>query len=294
MAQYQFVNLEQRNDTIDNQPIYLSQTRTPQIIENTSSYNIAIDRFSVSKGWLPMYEDFYDLNIRMIKVLDSTTFTRTIDFSAVADTNNLVWDAEHFIGMFNNTMIDLCDDFGIVSTDVPVLSLNKETFKSTLTYTTTTDYVNDYRIQFNEALFCILSGFPYQLIGFSQEYFELSLSGTSIITNEKIRLSPVSKIYIRTSGIPLISEFTQFTNISQSSLSEPILTDFNFNGANQNALIDIDYQGTTGQYRFHSMYEAMFSEVNLQFFWKSYNNNSYPLYILPSGSCDVKLVFKRI
>ena len=293
-----FVNLELRNDTASSIHVDLSETRDPVVLKHPQNYELAIDRFSLHKAWLPIMEDEHDLKVKIIKKSDSSTSTDTLDFSGLVDTNGLMYDTAYFVGALNASITSVCAGVGIAS-GFPTVALEPGSWIATLDYSGVASFAADYYLQFNEALYGIFSTLPYSDVLGDQAFYSLALTDASpftIETTEPINLSPVDKIYIKSNNIPLIYEFSPATTVgSASNNSEAIVTDFNFNGSNRNPLNNINYEATTGQYRFHGLQPSTnFNNLDLKFFFKTYNNNSHPLYILASGSCNVKLYFRKL
>lgn len=302
MASNLFINLEHRNDTTALQKAEVSQIRRPFIMRDPERYECAIDRFSVHKAWLPVYEDYHTLTIKLYDIVNDETHTADLDFSAVVDSNNLLWDYNYFVAIFNITMSIACGQMTTtpITTDYPTLSIDISTWKATIDFTSATyDFKNDYIISFNEPLFSILNSFSFVSVVFEQSYFNLNTqgaTGTTMTTADPVELSPVDTIYVKSSKMPLIYEYTpSATGTEVSDNTESIITDFQLGGQNRLPLNTINYSAiSTGNYRFHSMEDGVFSTIDLAFFYKTYNGISHPLYILPSGFVNCKMFFKRL
>jgi hypothetical protein len=133
-------------------------------------------------------------------------------------------------------------------------------------------------------------------VGFATTDFRMNLAGTAITSSEEVLLSPVDKVYIKSNTMPVVYEMIPSSDGNASMKSDSIITDFDFGGANVGrSLQNISYTATTGQYRYHSMNESSsFNTIDLSFYYKTFANNSFPMNFLPSGSCNVKLLFEKV
>jgi hypothetical protein len=135
----------------------------------------------------------------------------------------------------------------------------------------------------------------YANIVFDQNWFTLNLQNISpynISSIDPLELSPVDKIIVKCTGIPIITEFMPPTAYSSTN-SEAILTDFEFNGLNKWSLTSMSYTATTGSYRMHSLKRGInFNYIKLEFYYTTYYGSSIKMYLLPSGSVDVKLYLR--
>lgn len=294
-----FVNLETRNSTSSLSTVGISQKRDPYVLTDPQNYKCAIDRFSIHKCWLPVFENASTYTVKLIKKSDSSEYTDDLDFTGLVDSNNLMWNVDYFLNALNASIEVVCADVSIAS-GFPTMSLNRSTWIATLDFSGVANFADDYYLEFNEPLYSIFSTFLYADVVYSQTYFRLSLVNSSpytTVTAEAIELSPIDKIYVISNRMPLVYEYTPASTSNDTSRnSEPILTDFEFEGANRFPLNTVAYTATSsGQYRFHSMTEtSMFNTIDLAFYYKTYANNSFPLYMLPSGACNVKLLFEKI
>lgn len=293
-----YVNLEVRNTTAAPLAISLNEKREPRVLDDPEDYKVAVDRFSIHKAWLPIYEDAHTLTVKVIKQSDSSYYEEELDFSAVVDSNNLLWSVDHFISVFNNAIDTACQNHGLAA-NACVLSIDRGTWKATLDFSTVANFAANYYVELDEPLFSIFPTFLYSDVGFSTTYFRMNLTDASpytSVTEEEIELSPVDKIYIKSNQMPVVYELTPGGDSNATKKSESIITDFEFSGANVGrSLQNISYTATSGQYRYHSMEtSSSFNTIDLQFYYKTYANNSQPLYFLPSGSCNVKLLFEKV
>ena len=286
-----FVNLETVNNSDSPALVKVNEKRYPYVLTNPHKYLITIDRFSLRKAWLPVFEDTNTLQVRVVRLSDSLTSTETLDFSAYTDVNNMIYDTNSFFTVLNYHLQQACSGAGLAS-NYPFLTNNETDGSATLDYSATNNFATLYKIEFNEPLYCIFNSFNYTDVVFDQNFFRVTLPDVAPYTKttaDAIDLSPVDKIYIKTNSVPIIAEYTPSNNSTQKS--EAILTDFEFGGANRFPLTHINYTSTTG----HSMNEANnFETVDLQFYYKTFANNEFPMYMLPSGSVNVKLFFRPI
>lgn len=296
-----FANLEMRNTGSSPQHVTMSEQRDI-FLEHPEQYECGIDRFSVSKANLPMYENAQTLQIKLIKKSDSSEFTQTVDFTGLVDSDNLMWNYTYFINAVNATIEAVCNDHSIVA-NYPTISLDPATFIATLDYSLITNFGDLWYLEFNQALYGIFSGFTYADVLEDNDFLRVytpntpTTSGGSIYaveTAEAINLSPVDKIQIKSQRMPLVYEYTPSSSGTYSTNQEAIVTDFEFGGANKSPLTSINYTASTGQYRMHSMHPSgNFDTCDLQFYYKTYANNEFKLKVLPSGSCNVKLYFRK-
>lgn len=289
-----FVNLEAYNATDSPVIVSVDESRDPYMVASPESYLTTIDRFSIHKCWLPVFKHVSTLTIQVERKSDNDTANYDLDFTGIVDTNGFLYDKNTFANVFNNTLTACMLDFGEVLTE-SFLSIQNNG-KAKFDFSSVANFADNYYVKFNEPLFAILSGFEYKDIVFDQSFFTLSLSNQAPYTSETddtVRLSPVDRIIVKSSTMPLVYEYSP-TSIDSRTI-EPIVTDFEFGGANYKALNTINYSATSnGQYRFHSlMHSNDFRRIRLSFEFKTYDNKTYPLHMLPSGSINVKLFFKK-
>jgi hypothetical protein len=298
MQEHIYANLEMRNTGTTAQAINLIEVREPRVLSQPDKYLITVDRFSIHRCFLPMYEDVVDLKVRFIKQADMTYGESTLSFAGVKDSNNLVWNAQDFVSAFNSSVNNAMGALGGVVGTAPSMTLNNATMIATITTSGITNFNTTYVLGFNEPLYAILSTFLYLTLSPNTQWFYPVLSNTTTSSLEGINLSPVDKIIIKTNRIPVVSEMIQFNSNNSGQASrqtDAVLTDFSFSGANKFPMNDMEYNATGGQYRFHSMQDTgTFTTIDLAFYYKTYNNNVFPLNIIPSGSCNVKILFKQI
>lgn len=287
-----FVNLEFTNSNDRPSQVRFDESRDPYILEDPENYLATIDRFSIHKAWLPVFEHSSVLEIRLTRKADSQSSTHELDFTGLVDNNNLIWSSTRFYGALNAALALAAADLTLA--DVPTFSEAHATGLVTLDYSNSAGFAGLYEIAFNEELYSILSSFNYGDIVFDQEWFSMVLPDAaphSVTSFEKANLSPVDKIFIKSSTMPLVYEYSPTGSASRAV--EPILTDFEFGGANRFPLTSINYTATSGQYRLHSMEASRsFKRISLDFYYKTYSHASHPLYLMPSGSVNIKLLFK--
>lgn len=298
MSKNVFLNIETRNDTSSLASITMSETRDPVVLQKPEDYEVAIDRFSIHKAFLPIFEDEHDLKVKIIRKSDSATNTDTCDFSSVVDSDGLMYNYAYFVNIINAS-IDAClSALSLTPGDVFVSVAN--TGVATLDYSAIANFGDLYYLEFNQPLYGIFSTLDYADVISSQEFYRLNTVNTSpytLISAESVNICPVDKIYIKSNRMPIVSEYSPALVSGQASRnSEAILTDFNFNSETTIfPLNNINFTSISGQYRFHSMDEtSAFNTCDLQFYYSTYANNSFELKIQPSGSCNVKLYFRKI
>lgn len=290
-----YVNLESRNDTSSNQHVTLEEVRDPNVVSNPEEYLVGIDRISLRNAFLPVYEHAADLQIRMIRKSDGASDTQSLNFTGLVDSNNLLWNPSVFFNVFNAAIANAAVALGISINDSPTASYDMTTGKVTIDYSQHANWADQFHMELNQPFYAIMSSFPVSYVNLNSVWYALDTKAgtTSISTAEMINLSPVDKVYVKAFKMPIVSEYISSANSNRAS--ESILTDFDFRGGNIFPLNDISYMATEGIYRFHSMTESgVFNEIRLSFYYKTFNHNSFPLYMIPSGSCAVKLFFKPI
>lgn len=290
-----YVNLESRNNTSSNQHVTLEEVRDPNVVSNPEQYLVGIDRIALRNAFLPVYEHAADLQVKMIRKADSAEDTQSLDFTGLVDSNNLIWNASVFFNVLNAAILDAAVALGIDPQEAPTASYDLSNGKVTIDYSQHANWGDEYHMELNQPLYAIMSSFPVESVDLNSTWYALHTptGSTSITTAEMINLSPVDKVYVKAFKMPIVSEYISSANSNRAS--ESILTDFDFRGSNIFPLNDISYMATQGIYRFHSMTESgVFNEIKLSFYYKTFNHNSFPLYMIPSGSCAVKLFFKPI
>ena len=293
MSKNLFINLRYTNTSDQLTEASIEQSRDPYYIpeELVDKYEISIDRFSIHNTWLPIFQHTKDLKIRLLRLSDNFEMIRTVDFTGVVDDNNLLWNIDNFIIALNNCLAVIVNDMFLPN---PLtFTLDKTTFKTTFNY-----YVNfstTYFLSFNEPLYSLFYSMNYANILFDQNWFTLNLLNIApytMLSVDPLEISPVDKIIVKCTGIPIISELMPPTSYSSTN-SEAILTDFEFNGLNKWSVASLSYTATSGSYRMHSLKKGNnFNYIKLEFYYTTYYGNSIKMFLLPSGSVDVKLYLK--
>ena len=290
-----YVNLEMRNNGSNLLQCSAEDVREPRVLAEPKLYQCALDRFTIHKAWLPVFENSATLTVRVIKKSDGSIHPSNLSFAGLVDSNNLMWNHQYFLNALNAAIAAAGASAGV--TNHPTMTMDAD-WKATLDYSAEANFADLYYVEFNEPLYSIFHTFSYSDVLYEQEYFTLTLvnAGTKTSTTaEAVSLSPVSQIFVKSNKMPLVYELTPSSGSATSRNSDSIITDFEFGGLNRYPLQNINYTATTGQYRFHSMRESStFNTLDFQFYYKTYNNTEFPLYLLPSGSCNIKVLFKRI
>lgn len=296
-----FANLEMKNNGTTLQHVKMEERRE-SFLSNPEEYEVSIDRFSIHRANLPMFQFVDgvspDLKVKVIKRSDSSESIKTLDFTGLVDSDGLMWNIDYFLNELNAEIENACTDVGILA-DWPTVSVDRSTFIATFDYSDIAGFGDDYYVEFNNPLYCIFDSFHYADVLESNTYLRLytpnSVSDT-ISTASAIAISPVDKIVIKTQRIPVYYEYTASTSgTGFGDNVEAILTDYEFSGLNQTNITSINYSASTGQYRLHSMHpNTNFSSADVQFYYKTYLGYEYNLNILPSGSCNLKLYFRKI
>ena len=282
----------------------MKEIRQNAIIKNTEDYTCAIDKFTMHRIILPVYRDFAILSIRITDLSTNNIGFATCDFSAHTDENNFMYSVDHFFNVVNTTMTNAFNDVG-VSSNIPYFRLQNN-FLTDLYLPgggSVSNFIGKYKIQVSLGMITVFRGYNYNNISDvftnADTMYQMNLSdkGNNVIANsmnDPIHLSPISKIIVASSDIPVESELVA----SSSSSSNPnrsnqqILTDFNWPLASHNAIVNIEYNAlSNGMYRLHDMgVSANFTTASLTFYYRT--NASLELFpIKHLGNLDSKIVF---
>ena len=287
-----YVNLETYNSESAPVTVHVDESRDPYFLENPENYMVAIDRWNGHKIWLPVYQNVAELQLRVRHIGTDAYNYAPLDFTPVEDANHLLWDKSAFINVLNTALSASCVTLGVPLAEVPEFFLNLDN-TITFDYEDHANFATKYEVSLNEELYSIMSALPYDQVAFDQKFFVLNTTDAApyqVTSTEAIELNPVAKIFIKSPSIPLVYEFTP--TIDSARASEAILTDFEYSSTSLKPLSNISYTATTGQYRFHSMVRSKFNRIRLEFYYTTHNNDTFRMYMLPSGSMNVKLMFR--
>lgn len=293
---YQYLNLDTENSTSSVSHLTARERRN-QILHDPEQYLVAVDRFTIHKVWLPVFQETETLTVRIVKKSDSSNHDTDVDFSGLVDSDGFMYTIDYFLNAVNSAISASAVSAGILVADVPFITLDRSTWLATLDYDAHANFGDDFYLEFNEPLFSHFPHFRYADILPTTTYFRVYTpnSGTKTTTTaDEILTSPVDKIYIKTHQVPVVGEYTSALDSNPTDKAELILTDFEFGGSNRFCIQNIGYTATTGQYRWHNMYHGAFHSADISFYFKTYNNERHPLRVGPSGSISAKLVFKEV
>lgn len=294
MALYKYVNMQSRNLTPGlTAPVVVVYQRTPEIFKVSHEWVMAVDRFFVKKAFLPLYKDSKQVGIAIReKDPNGEGHAAYVDFTPYTDKDKFLYSHQDYVKALNDCIDTLQGMFTAV-VDFSAVRFSMDGTKLKLSYPTA--FFDDFEIHFDQALYADIPSIPYETVKFGQSLYKLLLdSSGSITSNEDLRISPVHKIYCISQDIPVDSEYVSNEQSNSNQVgTEGIITDFNYVDGSSYPVVDIQYIGTTGQYRWHSMNDCgVFSRASINFYWKSIDGISYPLYMKANGFADVKLVFR--
>lgn len=292
---FKYVNMQLRNmERNTTSAVVVRYERSPKIFDVSHDWVMAVDRFFIKKAFLPLYKDTKLSGIAIHeKDPEGEGHALMIDFSPYTDSNKFLYSHSDFTNALNDC-IDGLEAMFSGTVDFSSVRFSMDNGKLVLRYNEA--FYNNYNIYFDSALYADIPSFPYETVKFDQSLFQLTLSPSlSITTHEALHISPVHKIYCVSQDIPVDYEYvSNEDNNPNRTGTDGIITDFNYIDSSSYPVVDIQYIGTTGQYRWHSMNDAgVFSRISINFYWKAIDGASYPVYIKPSGFADIKLVFMR-
>lgn len=294
MTLYKYVNMLTRNkERNSTRQAVVKYERSPKIFSVDNNWLMAVDRLYIKKCILPIYQDNKTVGIAIHeKDPEGEGHAFVIDFSPYTDQDKFLYSHNDYVKALNDAIDGLEALFTTADFSGVRFSMSNDKLK--LTYTEA--FLADYDIFFDQALYADIPSMPYETVKIHQSLFKITLdSSLSVSSVESLHISPVHKIFCTSQDIPMDYEYVSNENDSfDMSGTDGIITDFNFVDSTMYPVMDIQYIGTTGQYRWHTMNEAgNFSKITVNVYWKCSDGKAYPVFIKPNGLIDMKLVFRR-
>lgn len=295
---YQYVNLNQTNNTASSERIELNVVNDPYIIKNLNyDYRCAIDRIVIKRALTPLYlVSSRTLTVRVRNIVANTTFDADLNFNQQVDSDGFVNSYNNYATVLDKAIEDAYVGIGGLLADAPVVSYIPSENKIKITYNSTVR--NSYEISFNNALYSDLPSFPYNVINISNTFFLLDFlqdtneggGSFSLKTTETIgqHLNPISMIEVLSIGLPIIGE------ISGNNVQVKILTDFSVVYDSISTQNDIVYNALDGQYRWHSLTQQdILREFTITLRYRTIDDRLFDFKINSGGSVNIKLIFEK-
>ena len=308
--EYLYYNFRITNNENIYKLVDYKETRTVPILNNSSDYEIAVERFTIPYSSIPIFiwksNDLYKIKM----VYNNDIITKPLIYNGVNDTiynNNGIWSYQVFIDIINIALFECFADLKALYPALPITKAPFITFNSKnslMTWNIPKSYENLIKVYFNVDLYYLLVSFQaFELTIDDEQYFEMvckdNVFNSSIIDGvpfystkqEYPTLSLIQNfqsIIFETDNIPVNSE--QIADQVNSIRS--ILTDFE---PIQEQTRDNELQYfPRGPLRFYDL--DSFNELrkmDLKVFWSDKQNNIYPLYINKNKILSLKLLLRK-
>ena len=296
---YFWVNLDYFNNNGSRKQAQLEQRSGRRYIEKTSEWLATVERFTLKNALLPLYDPNRTLTIRMTNKGTSASEELDLDFSNRVASDGYLYEYISYVEELRKIINDLRTALSVPSGSVSDVIWNNDTKK--ISIKTNKAFRDDFKIEFNQALFTDLSSLPFKNITPNGGFVEVELTGgnadvdeITISMSDKLEISPVNTIAITSQTIPLVFEQSGERGTSDSEPQNlSVITDFSIHSLNTLALQTYEFE-SGGNHRWHSLQQdEKFNIISLEFNWKDFNGETHPLFLNSGGSANVKLGFYK-
>lgn len=268
------------------------------VVENTEDWKVAVERFYFHGALLPLFDpQAGTCTVTIETIVGGAMTTQDLDFSPYQETDGFIYDYKDVAKAMNDAFDALATTLTISGPNTPVMSFNPTT--KVFSITTNSTFRSAYKILFNEHLFFYMPSFDY--VNFLSSPHFLDITGDTFTQHTQTieMLSPVSRIVITTSSLPVRSELLPppkdaNTSIAGVGAESEFLVDFKYTQQNNVCMNHIEFVASDSDHRWHDMKEVQgLTKYKMAFNWYDYNNVGYPMKLYEKSSCDVKLYFAK-
>lgn len=295
------------------------------ILKNTDGYQMSIIRFSLNTETLPIF-------IPMMKNETETIYSLTMEYNEFIfqaymnfipqnenpidnDEKYYIYSYQYVVYLVNQCFKDcytgLNNLISLSGIDVPYMIFDTDTQKCSIKINSTDygyDETNKINIYMNGAMYSLFSSLPASLIngtdGMDYQLNNLISQDNELLTQDYKTIqiwNPVSSIIFTSNLLPIYETTTppiqiytngQISNNSTSYNFLNIMTDFIGNDLTFTPFI----QYSPNIVRYISLKpKSLIRNIDLNVFWLNKNDGKLkPLYLIPGGSCSVKLFISKI
>lgn len=310
----------------DRVPVKFSLNQSQNIVDDTTGYELSVIRFSLNTETLPIF-------IPHMKESNSftTIYSCTFEYNGVIfqqymefipqNSNPIdkeeefyVYSYQYVVYLFNNMLKDCLlalndiSDTGI--SVAPIMFFNTETQICGMSMDSTEYGFNEtgkINISMNTQMYALLSTLPASIIhsslGRDYQLNNMISSNPDVLVQEYTTVelwNPVASIVFTTNTLPIYTTNTAPIQVYvDGKLSESnstynflnIMTDFIGNDLIFTPFVEY----APSIYRFLSIKQGVsIRNIDLQVLWMNRNDGQLrPLYLIPGGSCSVKLYLKK-
>jgi hypothetical protein len=283
-------------------PAIVNVNRQGTIIQDTTGWAVAVDRFELKNCRLPLFDTTMGSWSIAFRGNDNVVHTQTVSWSAYAGLRDLyetntpiagqyLYNYRDFAGGINIAFDTLGNTLVIPGIDRPTFTFNPE--DNTFSITTTANFRGAYDILVSQSFYVGLSTFRYRP-GVDNLFL--------VETNEDIEkqdvdtlesLSPVERIALSPTGIP-----TKYTNSAEPASQQNVITDSTSSILDDVAMTSFENKDTTkilflsDLLRIHDMMASTsLRSFIIEFYWVDTLNVLRAITLPPGGKADFKLVF---
>lgn len=272
--------------------------RSSNILDQPEDYLLSIDRFFINYSTFPVWSPIIkDKNTELSFVFKVGSNGNEYS-GTVQSTKKEYYSMKEVAKVLNGCLEDMIEELNTAedtSYNNPEFSFSNNLFS----ISSDADFRNDIQFYFNEKAFSYLNTFEFDEINPVDltKYAIISLSSdTETQSSHTCEMwSPLQKIVVKCT-LPIAAEFTpdRDSNLSYSSSTEAILTDFVIFTTNSSPVEIINYVAS-GNHRWISMsQQSEFTNFEISFFWVDKQGNEFNLMVPPLANIEMKLLFKKI
>lgn len=263
--------------------------RSSPPVSNSRSWLLSMDRYAL-QARVPLFDPAMGVfSITFKNISTSAETTQVVNFSAVSSSDGYIHQYYDFLTALNTALSALCTTLSIA--DVPTMSL--DTSLKRFTVNTVSAFRSAYKLGFNYPLYRLFNSFPAERG--SVNYLYLASDSVTQWTSTLEYISPVRKIQLVASGLPIKKELTPAPvgTDQVSARSEPILTDYAYFHDQLTDQITVVYNAD-GNHRYCNMDGRIDdgSSFSVEFQWVDYNNVSHEIWLYEDDYADIKMKFR--
>lgn len=269
--------------------------RQNNILDNAEKdYLLSVEMFHLHAVRIPLFKPSQrSYNLGVTDVGTGDTFYRDVDFSSFVEDDGFMYDYRDVATAINEALYAICNtDLSVPVGDIPEFTFNKSNLRFEVKSNST--FRSGYEILFNDDLRVDFNSFEFDRI---DDIYEMIVLSDDVETQDSGTLeflSPISRIVLESQGLPVKFELLPPQNGSINTISNNsavFITDYKYVQKNNQDIQSILFESKSTDQRYHNVKNTLFSKFSLFFTLYDYENNKYPLTLLPQSRIQIKLMF---
>ncbi|CAK6624545.1 penton [Cafeteriavirus-dependent mavirus] len=278
------------------QQIKINVNKSSNILDMDKKYLVSVEHFKIEKVRMPLFKPArVEYQVGILNTSTDEMVFRDVDFSTFVEDDGFMYDFKDVATAIHETITALCEtETTVPEADIPTFGFNKSSLRFEIT--STLNFRDNYGILFNDDLRVDFGSFEFDRI---DELYEMVVLSGDVETQDSKTLEflcPISYVVIESSDLPVEYELLPpiSKNTSVSDNTGVFLTNYTYEILNNQDYVYIVFNSSTTIHRYHNITQNNFSKFDLSFTMYDYDNNKYPIILLPQTVANVKLMFESI